>query len=50
MIKVGDRLPEGSFRVKQDDGSVKQIMTSPRWPGAGTNWSSLVDRWRNRLR
>jgi peroxiredoxin len=25
MIKVGDRLPEGSFRVKQDDGSVKQV-------------------------
>jgi peroxiredoxin len=25
MIKVGDRLPEGSFRVKQDDGSVKQM-------------------------
>jgi peroxiredoxin len=27
MIKVGDRLPEGSFRVKQDDGSIKQMMT-----------------------
>jgi len=27
MIKVGDRLPEGSFRVKQDDGSVKQMTT-----------------------
>jgi peroxiredoxin len=25
MIKVGDHLPEGSFRVKQDDGSVKQL-------------------------
>ena len=27
MIKVGDRLPEGSFRVKQDDGSMKQMTT-----------------------
>jgi peroxiredoxin len=27
MIKIGDRLPEGSFRVKQDDGSVKQPTT-----------------------
>ena len=27
MIKVGDRLPEGSFRVKQDDGSLKQVTT-----------------------
>ena len=27
MIKVGDHLPEGSFRVKQDDGSVKQVTT-----------------------
>ena len=25
MIKVGDRLPEGTFRVKQDDDSVKQV-------------------------
>src|SRR5689334_4788199 len=27
MIKVGDRLPEGSLRVKQDDGTVKQVTT-----------------------
>ena len=27
MIKVGDHLPEGVFRVKQDDGSVKQVTT-----------------------
>jgi peroxiredoxin len=27
MIKVGDRLPEGLFRVKQDDGSAKQVTT-----------------------
>src|SRR5258708_7425975 len=27
MIKVGDRLPEGIFRVKQDDGSMKQVTT-----------------------
>jgi peroxiredoxin len=27
MIKVGDHLPEGSFRVKQDDGSLKQVTT-----------------------
>ena len=27
MIKVGARLPEGSFRVKQDDGSMKQMTT-----------------------
>jgi peroxiredoxin len=27
MIKVGDRLPEGTFRVKQDDDSVKQVST-----------------------
>lgn len=25
MIKVGDRLPEGAFRVKQEDGSVKAV-------------------------
>lgn len=25
MIKVGDRLPEGTFRVKQDDGTVAQV-------------------------
>lgn len=27
MIKVGDHLPEGFFRVKQDDGSMKQVTT-----------------------
>jgi len=27
MIKVGDHLPEGFFRVKQDDGSAKQLST-----------------------
>jgi peroxiredoxin len=33
MIKVGDRLPEGTFRVKQDDGSVKQVSTSELFDG-----------------
>jgi glutaredoxin/glutathione-dependent peroxiredoxin len=33
MIKVGDRLPEGTFRVKQDDGSVKQVPTSELFDG-----------------
>jgi peroxiredoxin len=28
MIEVGDRLPEGSFRMKQDDDSVKQVPAS----------------------
>ena len=27
MIKIGDRLPEGSLRVKQADGTVKQVTT-----------------------
>jgi peroxiredoxin len=33
MIKAGDRLPEGTFRVKQDDGSVKQVPTSELFDG-----------------
>jgi peroxiredoxin len=33
MIKVGDRLPEGSFRMKQDDGSVKQVPVSEVFGG-----------------
>ena len=33
MIKVGDRLPEGSFRVKQPDDSVKQVPTSDLFKG-----------------
>ncbi len=28
MIKVGDSLPEGSFRIKQDDESVKEVTTA----------------------
>jgi glutaredoxin/glutathione-dependent peroxiredoxin len=33
MIKVGDRLPEGSFRVKQADDTVKQVPTSELFNG-----------------
>ena len=33
MIKVGDRLPEGSFRVKQQDDSVKQVRTGDLFNG-----------------
>jgi peroxiredoxin len=33
MIKVGDRLPEGTFRVKQADDSVKQVPTSDLFKG-----------------
>lgn len=33
MIKVGDRLPEGSFRVKQEDDSVKQVPTADLFAG-----------------
>ncbi len=33
MIKVGDRLPEGTFRVKQDDDSVKQVSTADLFKG-----------------
>jgi peroxiredoxin len=33
MIKVGDRLPEGSFRIKGDDGTVKQVPSSHFFAG-----------------
>lgn len=33
MIKVGDRLPEGTFRVKQADDSVKQVTTGELFKG-----------------
>ena len=33
MVKVGDRLPEGSFRVKADDGTVKQVSTHELFEG-----------------
>ena len=33
MIKVGDRLPEGSFRVKQADDTVKQVPTGDLFKG-----------------
>lgn len=33
MIEVGDRLPEGSFRVKQDDDSMKQVPTTDLFKG-----------------
>ena len=33
MIKVGDRLPEGAFRVKQPDDTVKQVPTSDLFKG-----------------
>jgi len=33
MIKIGDRLPEGSFRVKQQDDSVKQVRTGDLFNG-----------------
>jgi peroxiredoxin len=33
MIEVGDRLPEGSFRVKQDDDSMKQVPTGDYFKG-----------------
>lgn len=33
MIKVGDRLPEGSFRVKQEDGSVKTVSVGEIFSG-----------------
>jgi len=33
MIKVGDRLPEGSFRVKQDDDSAKEVSTAELFKG-----------------
>ena len=33
MIKVGDRLPEGMLRIKQDDDSVKQVTTDELFKG-----------------
>jgi peroxiredoxin len=33
MIKVGDRLPEGSFRVKQEDGSMRQVPVDELFSG-----------------
>jgi peroxiredoxin len=33
MIKVGDRLPEGSFRVKSDDGAVTETPISDLFAG-----------------
>jgi peroxiredoxin len=33
MIKVGDRLPEGAFRVKQDDDSVKEVAVADLFRG-----------------
>jgi peroxiredoxin len=33
MIKVGDRLPEGLFRVKNEDGSVREVTTAELFGG-----------------
>ena len=33
MIKVGDRLPEGSFRVKDDEGGVTEVSTAQLFDG-----------------
>lgn len=33
MIKVGDRLPEGTLRVKNDDGSMTEVPTTPLFAG-----------------
>jgi peroxiredoxin len=33
MLKVGDRLPEGSFKVKQDDGTAKDVSTHQLFDG-----------------
>jgi glutaredoxin/glutathione-dependent peroxiredoxin len=33
MIKVGDRLPQGSFRVKNDDDSMSQVSTDDLFKG-----------------
>jgi peroxiredoxin len=33
MIKIGDRLPEGTFRVKQDDDSVKEVSVASLFDG-----------------
>jgi peroxiredoxin len=36
MIAVGDRLPEGTFRVKADDGSVRMVGTADLFAGQTT--------------
>jgi peroxiredoxin len=33
MVQVGDRIPDGIFRVKQDDDSVKQVPVSELFDG-----------------
>ncbi len=33
MIKVGDRLPEGSFRVKDDEGNVTEVPAARLFDG-----------------
>lgn len=33
MIKVGDRLPEGSFRVKNEDGTAAEVPTGQLFAG-----------------
>jgi peroxiredoxin len=33
MIKVGDRLPEGKLRVKNDDGSASEVATADLFGG-----------------
>lgn len=33
MAKVGEKLPEGFFRVKADDGSMKQVTTAEVFAG-----------------
>lgn len=33
MVQVGDRIPDGSFRVKQDDDTVKQVPASELFGG-----------------
>lgn len=33
MIKVGDRLPAGMFRVKDDDGNMKEVSTDTVFAG-----------------
>jgi peroxiredoxin len=33
MIKVGDRLPEGSFRVKNEDGTATEVPTGQLFGG-----------------
>lgn len=33
MVQVGDRIPDGTFRVKQDDDSVKQVPVAELFGG-----------------